>query len=47
MIKVKSTKPIKYIPYDNSTSSINLNPDIDYYVDIVLEEINISWNFHF
>ena len=47
MIKVKSTKPIKYIPYDNSTSSINLNPDTDYYVDIVLEEINISWNFSF
>ena len=47
MIKVKSSKPIKYIPYDNSTSSINLNPDTDYYVDIVLEEINISWNFSF
>ena len=22
-----------------------VNPDTDYYVDIVLEEINISWNF--
>ena len=47
MIRIKSDKLIKYIPFDNSTSSINLKSNTDYFVDIVLEEINISWDFPF